>query len=263
MRLRSRPVSGRGATPAWDGYVEEFHAEHPGITESVLAGATHGGTTPYEWCADGLVGRTASTTTLDLACGSGPMAGRVDGWVGSDTSAAELDRAVDAGRTRVVRASATELPVAGRTLGAVTCAMAFQVIRPLDAAIAELARVLAPGGRASLLLPSTGPLPPRDIFTYARLQLALRQVVRYPNDAELAPDRLAATLARHGLQLMSDERRPFRIALVSKAEADALVDSLYLPGVTPAGRARGRTAMSHRVGRGVTVPLRRIIVRRP
>jgi hypothetical protein len=60
----------------WDGYLEGFHAERPGITESVLRRARAGGTDPYDWLAE-VVPRRGRV--LDLGCGSAPLFRALEG----------------------------------------------------------------------------------------------------------------------------------------------------------------------------------------
>lgn len=130
----------------WEGYVDAFHAASPGITEHVLGRARAEGTDPYRWCAAAL-GRTGELVA-DVACGSGPLAAHLPRWVGVDTSAAELDAAAARGRSPVARADVLELPLATRSLDAVVCSMGLQVTEPLPDVLAEIARVLRPGGIA-------------------------------------------------------------------------------------------------------------------
>lgn len=102
------------------------------------------------------------------------------------------------------------LPVATDATNAVVCSMAMQVIQPVSVAIAEVARVLRPGGRAVLLLPASGPLTWRQAIVYLRLQAALRRRIRYPNDRAVGARRLAATAARCALTVTSDAGPPCR-----------------------------------------------------
>ena len=247
---------------AWGGYVARFHDEEPGITEDLLGRTDDDGTDPYAWCVAPLLGRHG--TVLDLASGSGPVAAALPAaqpWVGLDTSWGELARARAAGRRALVRGSATALPVADGALRALACAMGLQVVAPLDPALAELARVLAPGGRATLLLPTAWPLGPRDLWTYVRLQVVLGQAIRYPNGPALAPRRLARRAERHGLVVSADERRAFALTVDDDAAA-LLVRSLYLPETDPARRARGVPVVAARAGDRLAIPLRRVVLDR-
>lgn len=244
----------------WALYLQRFHTERAGITERILSRCRAHGLDPYDWCAQPLVDRQGPI--LDLACGSGPLADRVEGWIGADTSAAELAAANDLRRMPLVRASATRLPIRRSALDAAVCSMGLQIIHPVAEALAELARLLRPGGRAVLLLPAGGPVPRCHALTYGRLQLALRQRIQYPNDEILRPEPLHRATAAVGLQVTTDERLAFTLPLDTVAHADELLASLYLPDVDPRRLAAGRRVLDGRIGDALTVPLRRIVLDR-
>ncbi|MCW3841731.1 methyltransferase domain-containing protein [Micromonospora yasonensis] len=86
---------------------------------------------------------------LDLCCGTGAHVAELRrlGWapVGADLSAGQLRHA--RGRLPVVRADATALPLPDGVLPAVVCVLAHTDMPDYPAAVAEAARVLAPGGR--------------------------------------------------------------------------------------------------------------------
>ncbi|MFG2055933.1 class I SAM-dependent methyltransferase [Micromonospora sp. NPDC048930] len=86
---------------------------------------------------------------LDLCCGTGAHVAELRrlGWtpVGADLSAGQLRHA--RGRLPVVRADATALPLPDAALPAVVCVLAHTDMPDYPAAVAEAARVLAPGGR--------------------------------------------------------------------------------------------------------------------
>ena len=190
------------------------------------------------------------------------MADQLAGWIGLDTSSAELGAARDRCRGPLVRGSAASLPVRGAAFEGVVCSMGIQIIDPLDAALAEIVRVLRPGGTAVLLLPAGGPIRWRDALAFGRLQVALRQGIRYPNDRLLRPKDLHERARRVGLHVTADERRAFRLALTTAANADALLASLYLPTVATSRLEAGRRVLASHVGRELTVPLRRVILDR-
>ncbi|WBB67386.1 methyltransferase domain-containing protein [Micromonospora sp. WMMD812] len=86
---------------------------------------------------------------LDLCCGTGVHAAELRrlGWdpLGVDLSAGQLRHARP--RLSVARADAARLPVADAGMPAVTCVLGHTDLPDYPAVIAEVARVLAPGGR--------------------------------------------------------------------------------------------------------------------
>lgn len=240
----------------WAGYVAGFHAEHPGITEDLLEHAREsGGLTPYDWASDAV---PPGLAVLDLACGSAPMHARLraDRYVGVDLSIAELRAAAGRG-VPVATGDASRLPLPDHSVGAVVMSMALMLV-PLPATLAEIARVLQPGGLFVATVPAAGPLPPGDWLRYARLCLALRhRGLAYPNDQQLAD--AASAFAAAGLHLSSDESRAFGCDLATSAVADRLLDSLYLPGVDLNRMAAGRRVARRWVGTTIGVPIRRMV----
>lgn len=93
--------------------------------------------------------REGRGTCLDVCCGTGAHSGvlRALGWspVGVDLSAGQLGHA--RGRLPVALADAARLPVADRSVPAVTCVLGHTDLPDYPAVIAEAARVLRPGGR--------------------------------------------------------------------------------------------------------------------
>lgn len=246
---------------SWDDYLSAFHAERAGITEDVLGQATGepDGRTPYEWLVEGL---DPDARVLDLGCGSGPARpSAARWWLGIDRSEGELARAAAAGRRPLVRGDATRLPLPPTSIDVVTAALSLMLVQPLDRALAELARVLRPGGELRLLLPAQRPLSLADVVRYLRLFLALRATTSFP-PSEMrtsTPD----VLARAGLVVERDEARRFERALTTAEDADRFVASWYLPEVSPervaAAQARARSMTPADIG----IPLRRVVARRP
>ena len=250
----------RSPHSTWATYLHDFHAERPGITERILSRCQARGIDPYEWCAEPLNGQPGPI--LDLACGSGPMADRLPSWLGTDTSVAELGAARERERGPLLRASTTRLPMAAGTFDAVVCSMGMQIIEPITDALAEMGRILKPGGQAVLLLPASGPVPWRDAVTYGRLQIALRRRLGYPNDRALRSSRLGHATSGVGLGVTHDERLGFSLPLDARADADELLASLYLPEVGPLRLAAGRRVLEGNIGGELTVPLRRVVLSR-
>ncbi len=256
------PTPGRQprTRPDWDDYVDAFHRDRPGITEDLLRGARLGELDPYEWLT-AAVDSTAGTV-LDVGCGSGPVAGGFTRWIGVDRATEELRVADARGRAPLVRAAADSLPVRTAASEVALCVMSLQILCPLDAALAELARVVRPGGQLVLLLPARRPVPLRDGFFYLRLQRRLSRTIGYPNDLRLGGTALATLVDSHCFAVESDERAGFTLRLRDRGDAERLVRSLYLPGVTAGRVGRAVALVERRVGRSVTIPLRRVVLRR-
>jgi arsenite methyltransferase len=114
---------------------------------------------------------TGGETVLDLACGQGThtrrlaaAAGPAGLVVGADLSAPMLRRAaraVPAENTVFVRADAMDLPLRDGTVDALCCSLCLHLVPDLDTALAQIARVLRPGGRLAVAVPSHGPGPTR------------------------------------------------------------------------------------------------------
>jgi SAM-dependent methyltransferase len=255
--MRRRP---RLTSTGWSSYVGSFHRERAGITESVLRRSRAGGVDPYEWLASPL-GEFAGTV-LDVGAGSGPMASLLDGWVGIDRSIEELAVARSSERGAVACGVADALPVRDAGAGAAVLAMSLQVLEPIDAVMAELGRVVRPGGQVAVLLPARSPLPLRDVLLYWRLQRRLGQSITYPNDTMLRGDGLRRLARSAGFDVRGDEREAFELPLADRAAAEELVASLYLPGVDERRLAGAVDLVMSRVGRSVAIPLRRVVLRR-
>jgi SAM-dependent methyltransferase len=245
----------------WSDYLADFHAGRPGITEQVLRRARGAGGDPYGWLAAAV---PPEGVVLDVACGSAPLWPRLPGrtYVGVDLSAAELAVARRRGPDLLARASATALPLDSGSVDVVVCSMALQVLTPLPAALAEIARVLKPGGRLVATVPDRGPLRVTDVPMLAGLLAALGRGLGYPNDTLLG--RLPDLLSAVGLRLVVDERQRFDYRLADAAYADLFLASLYLPDL-PARRYRAAQAFLRtlaRVRARLPVPIRRVVASR-
>jgi SAM-dependent methyltransferase len=248
----------RARSADWPGYLDQFHQQRPGITETVLSRCTdRNGLDPYQWAA---APTSQAGPVLDLACGSGPLWPHLPArpYLGVDRSGGELSLAAARGARPLVRADATALPVADSSVRVVVCAMALMIMQPLEQVLAEIDRVLRSDGRLVALLPADRPLGTAGALVAAGL-LAATGPLRYPNDAALADP--AGAFDRAGLRIVTDNTRRFGYRLTGTARADALLESLYLPRL-PRGRlhaARAWLRALATVGATVPVPLRRLV----
>jgi SAM-dependent methyltransferase len=123
-----------------EAFVRRFHAAHPGITGRALARANS-----YARLA-ALV--RADARVLDLACGDGVLLAQLGPHaIGLDLSREELGAV-----PRVVQGRAQALPFADGSFDAVTCHLAFMLFDDVERVVAELHRVLVPGGMFAALL---------------------------------------------------------------------------------------------------------------
>lgn len=156
---------------------------------------------------------------------------------------------------------AIDLPFADQSFDTVLCSMALMLIEPLDRALAEIARILRPGGRLVALLPSDEPLHVLDRARYAQLLWVLRRRrLAYPNDAALRD--IADLFRAYELALVDDRRRRFSCRIDTPELAVLCVRSLYLPGEEPQ-RVDAAVRVARRwVGKTLGVPIRRVIAQR-
>ncbi len=109
------------------------------------------------WVADliALVQPRAEDRVLDLACGTGSVATRVPGHVvGLDRNRQMLEaarREADA-RIRWTQGDAIRLPFVAASFDRVLCQQGLQFVPQRAAALAEIRRVLVPGGRVGVLV---------------------------------------------------------------------------------------------------------------
>lgn len=247
---------------SWTRYLRGFHDQRPGVTEGVLSRSRAGDCgDPYDWL---LAAVPARGRTLDLACGSAPLRRKPSErrYVGVDTSASELAAAQAAGADRLVRATATAIPLAAGSVDVVLCSMALMVLTPLTQVLAEIGRVLAPDGLLVATVPDHGPLRPADLPIVTGLMAALGRRLTYPGDRHMP--HLGELLDGAGLRPESDRRRRFAYRLCEPQDADRFLASLYLPGLRPVNYrlASGYLRALVRVRAELPIPIRRITARR-
>lgn len=240
----------------WATYLADYHQGHPGITEVALAHSAHPvHGTAHHWLA-AAVPRPAGDV-LDLACGSAPIQDHIDAtsYLGFDTSPAELSAAVVAGRGPVRQGDVADLDVPDASADTVVMSMALMLV-PLGRTLAEVARVLRPGGTFVAMVPATRPVRARDLPSVFMLSAALRGPGSMP--AHLHPGALARELMRWGLLPgnLARERFPFQVS--TPDDARLAVQSLYTPGRTPAQLHRAEALLQRLPGQvELPVPLLR------
>ena len=247
----------------WDSYLQGFHAERPGATEQVLSRALNGHHTPYRWLARAVSAR--ATTVLDVACGAGAMTRELERpgrlVVGVDISSAELELAQHRSEGPWVRGDALRLPFADESLDAVVSSMGMVVVHPTSKLIEEVARVLKPGGMLAFIAPTIRPVSPGDLRVGANLASRLRTLPRFPGPLELTD--FAAILRSHGMKKYEDGRERYRITIRSRADAELMVDALYLPATTQSRLDAAIAYLENEVRNHgmveLAVPMRRIV----
>lgn len=146
---------------------------------------------PIEWLAIPQGG-----VALDVGCGPGSITASLartsgpDGLaLGVDISKPMLARAVRAAagpQTGFLRADAQQLPLRDETVDAVVSIAALQLIPDPEAALTEMGRVLRPGGRLAVMVPTAG----RVARIWGKLSIAGTHV--------FGEDELADILEGHG-----------------------------------------------------------------
>ncbi|HEU0037482.1 MAG TPA: class I SAM-dependent methyltransferase [Kofleriaceae bacterium] len=158
-----------------EAFLLRFHARAPGITSRVLARSGS-----YERIAERVA--SSATRVLDLGCGDGALVralrSRGCDAFGIDLSADELALAP---RGICVRGRAQRMPFASAAFDSVVSHFAFMLLDDVEDVVAELARVLVPGGRFVAVLgggpTAQRPGEPEDAFHRA-LEIARPYLAR-------------------------------------------------------------------------------------
>jgi SAM-dependent methyltransferase len=184
-------------------YVQSWHDAHPGATSTVMSGPTdEHGRTSYELLVDEIP--PGDGQVVDLACGDGFLIGTINRSapqrpvVGLDLNGAELSAARRRlGPTQgLLRAVADRLPLASSSVSVVTAHYSLMLLHPIDAVLAEISRVLRPGGSLVAVVP--GPTRADEPNGWTALRSAFA-TVRETCPIELPPiqdDRVLSSTSR-------------------------------------------------------------------
>lgn len=259
--LRRFPQSG------WEGLVADVHRRDSGMAADVLAHSLCGRQNPYQWMARAV--SASARLVLDIGCGCGRVSRELSApgrtVIGVDLS---IDELVSAAKRSCgpwascgpwVQADATQLPFADGSLDAVTTMMGLAVIRPMDAVLGEVARVLRPGGVFVAVAPALRPQHLRSLRVEARVAQLLPGTPRFPGSQENAVGRL---LEASGLTLAEDRRERYGYRVASREDAERLATAIYLPGIRPDRVGRAVDHLMERsdgIGLDVPIPVRRIV----
>jgi SAM-dependent methyltransferase len=144
--------------------LHEFHRRHPGATSRSLAhGRTADGESSYDLLCNAAQQAPQNATVVDLACGDGYLLELVHDalpdshLVGTDMSQVEIDAAKERlsdSQTELLVAYAQSLPLADASADVVLCHMALMLMENVERVIAEIARVLRPGGVVAFVVGS-------------------------------------------------------------------------------------------------------------
>jgi SAM-dependent methyltransferase len=248
---------------SWRAYLEDFHRERAGVLEAVLSRTLAGDHTPYRWLARAV--SATATMVMDLTCGSGAMSrelarpGRTV--VGVDLSEHELALAAARSAGPWVRADALHLPFRDESVDVVTSSMGLVVVQPMTQVLAEVSRVLRPGGVLAAIAPALRPLGPKDVRTLTNINTRLRTKPQFPGPVELTG--FAKALTAQGMRAMEDARELYRFSVRTRADADLMMSALYLPNTRTARVDRAVDYLADRLQKQevveVAVPMRRLV----
>jgi demethylmenaquinone methyltransferase/2-methoxy-6-polyprenyl-1,4-benzoquinol methylase len=186
------------------------------LMNSVMTAGLH-----HRWRARAadLAGLAPGDSALDVACGTGDLAielarrvGPGGEVIGSDFSEEMLERArVKAGDIAWEWGNALELPYASGRFDAATVGFGARNFSDLDRGLAEMARVVKPGGRVVVLEITTPHRPPLSTFYSVWFDRVVPLIGRLTGEEEAytylpssvrrfpAPEGLAGAMQRAGL----------------------------------------------------------------
>ena len=248
---------------SWRTYLADFHRERAGVVEAVLSQTLAGDHSPYRWLARAV--SATATVVVDLASGSGPMSrelakpGRTV--VGLDLSEHELALAAARSGGPWVQADALNLPFRDGSVDVVTSSMGLVVVQPLTRVLAEVSRVLRPGGVLAAIAPALRPLGPSDVRTLTSINTRLRTKPQFPGPVELTG--FAKALTANGMRAVEDARERYQFGVRTRADAELMMSALYLPNTRAVRIDRAVDYLADRLQKQevveVAVPMRRLV----
>lgn len=247
-------------------FLHAFHAAHPGATSAALGHwqIDDTGRSSYDLLADFLITEAADEVAMDLGCGDGALVEKIlaaDGGplavIGVDASPDELRKAKKRLRKQAVlhHGIAHYLPTPSEELAGVGCHMALMLMQPIEEVVAEIARVLMPGGVLGAVVTTSTTVEPSLQAFIAQLK-GLPEDQRRPRPALGDPrtrsaEGLHALLAPHFSRIEITEH-----ALWTEGSAESLWASLSLTydvfALTEAGRTALEASFKASVGEGTT-----------
>ncbi len=235
-----------------------FGPGRPRAVDQVLQRTFGGDHTPYEWLARAV--SSSARRVLDLSCGASGLGARLASPGRLVVSVDETEsclRAEDDGRP-LVQADPLNLPFADGSFDAVVTSLGLGLADDRMVFLAEVARVLRPGGVFAGLTPSLRPMSIEDVRIASQLGAYLRVSPHLPGTVEF---RAKTMLGAVGLTKMEDSRGRHHFEVCNRADAELLVGGLRQAG----DRARAASAIDFLASRAekdpvrIPLPMRRIV----
>lgn len=196
-----------------------------GATERLLERAKGGDHTPYEWLQRAVA--PGADRVVDLMCGTGTLAVRLvrEGRtvVGVSDNYDELHIAQQRGPATWVQSKLGNLPFPDASVAVVVSSLGLGLVNDRKKLLAEIARVLRPGGVFAGLSPSIRPLSIQDLPVSSKVAAMLRKAPKVPGSSEF---RAKKALAEVGMTKMEDARARYQFQVTDLNDAEMLLAGL-------------------------------------